>query len=79
MTATATIPLGLLWKLRRVAADLRQQDVSHSTGITTSHYSAMERGEEFPSELERELIEKALPQLPAILQPDREKAHRRMT
>ena len=57
--------LGLFWKLRRVAAGKRQQDVANGIGISTSRYSGIERGDVFPTELERELIEQALPPLPA--------------
>jgi len=57
------LPIGLLWKLRRVAAGLRQQDVARSVGISTTRYSAIERGEETPNETDRMLIEKTLPLL----------------
>ena len=58
------LPIGLLWKLRRVAAGLRQQDVARSVGISTTRYSAIERGEEDPTDMDRMLIEKTLPLLP---------------
>jgi transcriptional regulator with XRE-family HTH domain len=58
------LPIGLLWKLRRVAAGLRQQDVARSVGISTTRYSAIERGEETPDETDRKLIEETLPLLP---------------
>jgi len=76
-TANATVN-GLFWKLRRVAADLRQQDVASRAGMSSTRYSALERGEGTPTELERELIEKVLPQLPVLLESDKEKAHRQM-
>jgi DNA-binding XRE family transcriptional regulator len=56
----------MLWKLRRVAADLRQQDVAQTVGISTSRYSAIERGEEVATEMDRILIENALPPLPMV-------------
>lgn len=60
-----SVPLSLQWKLRRVAADMRQLDVASSIGITTTRYSAIERGEQEPTELERTLIEQLLPGLPS--------------
>lgn len=59
------LPIGRLWKLRRVAADLRQQDVAGGIGISTTRYSALERGESEPTDLERRQIERLLPALPA--------------
>jgi len=61
---------GLFWKLRRVAAGLRQQDVASLVGISTTRYSAIERGEVQPSPLDSELIENALPPLPGRLISD---------
>ena len=49
---------------RRVAAGLRQQDIANGSGISTTRYSAIERGQQKPTELERTLIEGALPDLP---------------
>jgi DNA-binding XRE family transcriptional regulator len=57
----------LLWKLRRVAADIRQTDVAASAGISTTRYSAIERGEQEPTKLEVQLIERFLPPLPAVV------------
>jgi transcriptional regulator with XRE-family HTH domain len=54
----------LNWKLRRVAAGLRQLDVARLTGISTSRLSGIERGEVEPSALDRQFIELVLPQLP---------------
>jgi transcriptional regulator with XRE-family HTH domain len=54
----------LSWKLRRVAAGIRQQDIALRAGMSTTRYSAIERGERVPSELEASLIDKFLPQLP---------------
>ena len=56
----------LVWKLRRVAGGLRQQDVSNGTGLTMTRYSAIERGECTPTEIEVGLIEEFLPPLPAF-------------
>jgi len=61
------IPVGLQWKLRRVAEDLRQQDVANGVGISTTRYSGIERGECQPTELETRLIEMFLPPLPSVL------------
>ena|ERR1700733_4290779 len=54
----------LNWKLRRVAAGLRQSDVGPKAGISTSRYSAIERGDARPTPQDREHIEGVLPQLP---------------
>jgi len=56
---------GLSWKLRRVAAGLRQQDVASLVGISTTRYSAIERGEAEPSAPDLELIDRVLPRLPS--------------
>jgi transcriptional regulator with XRE-family HTH domain len=55
--------IGLIWKLRRVAAGLRQTDVAQRMGITTTRLSQIERGEEQPSPHDRQLIEHVLPPL----------------
>ena len=55
----------LNWKLRRVAAGKRQQDVAAQVGISTTRYSAIERGEQEPTDLESGLIERLLPELPS--------------
>jgi transcriptional regulator with XRE-family HTH domain len=55
----------LSWKLRRIAAGLRQQDVASRLGISTTRYSAIERGEQMATEVDRSLIERILPALPA--------------
>jgi transcriptional regulator with XRE-family HTH domain len=52
------------WKLRRVAAGIRQQDIALRAGMSTTRYSAIERGEQAPSELEARLITQFLPPLP---------------
>jgi predicted transcriptional regulator len=56
----------LYWKLRRVAAGIRQQDVARNTGISVSRYSAIERGDVAPTELDRRLIERFLPPMPTL-------------
>jgi DNA-binding XRE family transcriptional regulator len=60
------ITVGLLWKLRRVAADLRQQDVANAIGISMTRYSGIERGEHMPTQLESQMVEKFLPPLPSM-------------
>jgi transcriptional regulator with XRE-family HTH domain len=57
----------MAWKLRRIAAGLRQQDIASLAGISTTRYSALERGEQEPSALDFELIECALPKIPTQL------------
>ena len=59
----------LNWKLRRIAACLRQQDVAARAGMSTTRYSAIERGEAIPTETDRQLIERQLPELPRAEQP----------
>jgi DNA-binding XRE family transcriptional regulator len=61
------MPVGRHWKLRRIYAGLRQQDVASNVGISTTRYSAIERAEAEPTDLEKELIERALPGLPDLL------------
>ena len=53
----------LSWKLRRIAAGLRQQDIALRAGMSTTRYSAIERAEHEPSELEARLIDQNLPSL----------------
>jgi len=53
--------LGRLWKLRRVAAGLRQIDVARNVGITPTRLSQLERGEVEPSPLDVRLLERELP------------------
>jgi transcriptional regulator with XRE-family HTH domain len=53
------------WRLRRIAARLRQQDLAYQMGITTTRLSQIERGEVDPSDLDRKIIERLLPDLPA--------------
>jgi transcriptional regulator with XRE-family HTH domain len=54
----------LNWKLRRIAAGIRQQDIALRAGMSTTRYSAIERGEHKASELEARLIDQVLPPLP---------------
>jgi|GEM_PF-7087231 len=58
--------IGIAWKLRRVAAGYRQQDVSTHCGISMTRYRAIERGEAEPTDLDRRMIESFLPPLPAV-------------
>jgi DNA-binding XRE family transcriptional regulator len=53
------------WKLRRVAACIRQQDVARRVGLTVARYGGIERGEIEPSNEERRSIEAILPPLPS--------------
>jgi|HubBroStandDraft_6_1064221.scaffolds.fasta_scaffold106653_1 transcriptional regulator with XRE-family HTH domain len=61
----------LHWKLRRIASDLRQQDVANRVGISATRYSGIERGEVTPTDLERQLLDVNLPplSLPAVVSP----------
>ncbi|MDP9158739.1 MAG: helix-turn-helix domain-containing protein [Acidobacteriota bacterium] len=52
------------WKLRRVAAFIRQQDAARRVGLTLARYGGIERGEIEPRDEERRRIENFLPQLP---------------
>ncbi len=52
------------WRVRRVAAGLRQLDVCLASGISQARYSALERCEAEPTEAERREIERILPHLP---------------
>ncbi|HXN26803.1 MAG TPA: helix-turn-helix transcriptional regulator [Candidatus Acidoferrales bacterium] len=56
--------IGMFWKLRRIAAHYRQQDVSTHCGISMARYRAIEHGRSDPDDLDRRLIEKFLPPLP---------------
>ena len=53
-----------VWRLRRIAAGLRQLDVCLAAGISQARFSGIERGEVQPSEAERQEIERILPALP---------------
>ena len=63
MKDAKTIPQPLEWKLRRIAAGIRQQDIALRAGMSTTRYSAIERGEKDPSEFETRLINQFLPSL----------------
>jgi hypothetical protein len=52
------------WKLRRIAAGYRQQDIAARVGITSTRYSVLERGEAEPKDWEDNAVEKLLPPLP---------------
>lgn len=52
------------WKLRRIDAGYRQQDIAARVGISSTRFSALERGEAEPKQWEVEAAEKLLPQLP---------------
>jgi DNA-binding XRE family transcriptional regulator len=54
----------LNWKLRRIAAGLRQQDIALQVGMSASRYSSIERGDIEPTAEDRQEIERALPSLP---------------
>ena len=72
MVNTETVHIGMIWRLRRVAAGLRQQDIAARAGITTTKLSAIERGEQDPSDLDRKVVERLLPALPdQVLTPAR--------
>jgi transcriptional regulator with XRE-family HTH domain len=66
MSSTRTLHIGMIWRLRRVAAGLRQQDIAVRAGITTTKLSAIERGEQEPSDLDRMFIERLLPEIPSL-------------
>jgi transcriptional regulator with XRE-family HTH domain len=53
------------WKLRRIAAGLRQQDLAVILGMSASRYSSLERGDLLPTSEECEDIERLLPPLPS--------------
>jgi len=55
----------LNWKLRRIAAGLRQQDIAAHVGMSASRYSAIERGDLDPTAHESKAIEQILPVLPS--------------
>jgi transcriptional regulator with XRE-family HTH domain len=65
------VHIGMLWKLRRVAAGYRQQDVSTHCGISMTRYRAIERGEAEPTELDQKLVEKFLTRLPVAIDSER--------
>jgi transcriptional regulator with XRE-family HTH domain len=50
-------------KLRRIAAGYRQQDVAARVGISSSRYSALERGEADLKPWEVEALDRLLPPL----------------
>jgi hypothetical protein len=64
------------WKLRRVAACIRQQDVARCAGLTLARYGGIERGEIKPSDEERRSIEAVLPPLPPLPTTDPQSSER---
>lgn len=64
MNTTTTVN-PMIWKLRRVAAGMRQQDLAGRAGMATTRYSAIERGELEPTSADVEHIEHVLPPLSA--------------
>jgi transcriptional regulator with XRE-family HTH domain len=64
------------WKLRRVAACIRQQDVARRAGLTLARYGGIERGEIEPRAEERRSIEAALPPLPPLPTTDAQPSER---
>ena len=59
------------WKLRRIAAGYRQQDIATRVGISSTRYSALERGEAEPKEWETEAVERLLPPLAETVRGER--------
>jgi len=57
----------IAWKLRRILAGYRQQDIAIRIGVSCTRYSALERGEARPRDWEIKAIEKLLPPLPEDL------------
>lgn len=53
-----------VWRLRRIAAGLRQLDVCLAAGISQARFSGIERGEVQPTEAEQREVERILPPLP---------------
>jgi transcriptional regulator with XRE-family HTH domain len=58
------------WKLRRIAAGYRQQDIAARIGVSSTRYSALERGEAEPTNWEIEAVEKLLPPLRHAIEAD---------
>jgi len=58
---------GLRWKLRRIAAGLRQEDIARECGLPRTRYNLIERGLRRATEFEQELIERELPELSTSL------------
>lgn len=69
--------IGMFWKLRRIAAHYRQQDVSTHCGISMARYRAIEHGSAEPDDLDRRLIEKFLPPLPPLPTTDAQRPEHR--
>ena len=59
----------MIWKLRRIAAGLRQQDLAARAGMSMTRLSAIERGEVQASETDVEMLERVLPAIsPAVIE-----------
>lgn len=59
----------ITWKLRRIAAGLRQADLAARAGMSSTRYSAIERGEVQASETDIEMLERVLPAIsPAVIE-----------
>lgn len=63
MENLTSMSIGMKWRLRRVAAGLRQQDIAVRAGLTTTKLSAIERGEAQPTDMDRKIVERLLPEL----------------
>jgi transcriptional regulator with XRE-family HTH domain len=59
------LPIGLSWRLRRIAAQMRQVDVAKAVGVSATYLSGVERGEISPTAPEMVLLDRVLPQLPS--------------
>ena len=58
------------WKLRRIAAGYRQQDIAARIGVSSTRYSALERGEAKPTKWEIEAVDNLLPPLGHAIEAD---------
>jgi hypothetical protein len=58
--------VGLVWKIRRLIANYRLQDVSSHCAISMTRLRAIEHGEAEPTDLDRRLVENFLPPLPPL-------------
>jgi len=57
------------WKLARIAAGFRQQDIAARIGVSSTRYSMLERGEAVAKEWEIQAVEKLLLPLSQSDQP----------
>lgn len=59
----------MIWKIRRIAAGLRQQDLAARSGMSSTRYSGIERGEVQASETDIEMLERVLPAIsPTVIE-----------